>query len=300
MNSERDDLDKFRDDYLDYLENARDEPPALEGLPEEQRLAAESFIASIRAARGVDPYASRPSIEQLLASRSLNIDRANELGEVLQNHLRDTVDHRAVVAPDAASTAVGLASVFVIQARGMRIRVVPETTSSDLDFALTKRAEDIDRVFSAFPDSHAVLYTTMGQEPLAVVLDRGDVQRAIETPSGEMRAPRLRRSVIDAGTACEVWLRGMIPEFKPLDIGLFDPTPATESALDSYRLASMAVDQVCSDGARARIEAKRVAWGNFGDREAQGLAAILQEAQRREMSDEEYKSHLNELIGTAA
>ena len=142
---------------------------------------------------------------------------------MLQNHLRDTVDHRAVVAPDAASTAVGLASVFVIQARGMRIRVVPETTSSDLDFALTERAEDIDRVFSAFPDSHAVLYTTMGQEPLAVVLDRGDVQGAIETPSGEMRAPRLRRSVIDAGTACEVWLRGMIPEFKPLDIGLFRP-----------------------------------------------------------------------------
>ncbi len=300
MNSEHDDLDKFRDDYLDYLENARDEPPALDGLTEEQRLIAESFIASIRAARGVDPYASRPSIEQLLASRSATVDRIHELREGLQNHLRHTVDRRAVVAPDAASTAVGLASVFLIQARGMRVRVVPETTSADLNSALTERAEDIDRVFGAFPDSHAVLYTTMGLKPRAVVLDRGDVQGAIETPSGKMSAPRLRRSVIDAGTACEVWLRSLIPEFKPLDTDLFESTIATEAALDTYRLASMAVDQVSTAGARARIEAKRVTWGNFGDREAERLAAILREAQRREMSEEEYRLHLNELIEKAA
>ena len=300
MNSEHDDLDKFRDDYLDYLENARDEPPALDGLTEEQRLTAESFIASIRATRGVDPYASRPSIEQLLASRPATVDRIHELGEGLQNHLRHTVDRRAVVAPDAASTADGLASVFLIQALGMRVRVVPETTSSDLNSGLTERAEDIDRVFSAFPDSHAVLYTTMEPKPRAVVLDRGDVQGAIETPSGKMSAPRLRRSVFDAGTACELWLRSLIPEFKPLDTDLFESTSATESALDTYRLASMAVDQVSAAGARAKIEAKRVTWGNFGDREAERLASILREAQRREMSEEEYRSHLNELIEKAA
>ncbi len=62
-----DDLSSFLERYLDYLENAREEPPAIEALPEEQRPMAESFIHSIRAARGIDPYASRPSIEQLLA-----------------------------------------------------------------------------------------------------------------------------------------------------------------------------------------------------------------------------------------
>ena len=165
MNSERDDLSKFLDIYLDYLENARDEPPALDDLPEEQRLAAESFIKSIRAARGVDPYASRPSIEQLLAWRSHTTDQTGELGEVIQDHLRFTVDHRAVVTTDPASDALGLASTWVVQTRGMRIRVVPETTSDNLDYALTRRAEDISRVFSAFPESHAVLYTTTGQNP---------------------------------------------------------------------------------------------------------------------------------------
>ena len=67
-----------------------------------------------------------------------------------------------MVSPDAASLALGLASVSLIQARGMRIRVVPEADSSDLDFTLTRRAEGIAKVFSAFPDSHAVLYTTTG------------------------------------------------------------------------------------------------------------------------------------------
>ena len=300
MTSERDDLSKFQDAYLDYLEGDRDKPPALEDLPEEQRSAAKAFIDSITAARGVDPYASRPSIEQLLASRSQTNGRTRELGEVLQNHLRLTVDHRALVIPDAASAAVGLASALVIQARGMRIRVVPEASSADLDYALTKRAEDIARVFSEFPDTHAVLFTTTGQELLAVVVDRGDVHRAIETPSGERRAPRLRRSIADAATACEEWLTGMIPDFEPLSIDLPEPTANPESALNPYRLASKVVDEVSTTGARARIEAKRATWGDFGVQEAQRLATIVQEAQLGQLSEEDYKLRLDELVGIAA
>ena len=300
MNSDHNDLSKFRDAYLDYLEGDRDEPPVLEDLPEEQRRAAKAFIDSIAAARGVDPYASRPSIEQLLASRSQTSDRISELGELLQDHLRLTVDPRALVTPDAASAAFGLASALVIQARGMHIRVVPEAYSTDLDYALPRRAEYIARVFSAFPDSHAVLYTTTGQRPLAVVVDRGDVQGAIETPSGEMRAPRLRRSITDAATACEVWLMGMIPEFQPLSTDLIEPTAAPEAALDPYQLASKVVVDVSTAGARARVEAKQDTWRNFGDQEAQRLAAIVHEAQLGPLSEEDYRSHLDELVGEAA
>ena len=289
MTSERYDLNRFRDAFLDYLEGDRDEPPALEGLPEEQRPAAEAFIRSITAARGVDPYASRPSIEQLLVRRSPTSDRIAELGDVLQNHLRLTVDPKASVTPDAASFAVGLASTSVILARGMRIRVVPEMNSADLDHTLIRRAEDIANVFSAFPDSHAVLYTTTGIEHLGVVVDRGDVHRAIETPSGERRAPHLRRTISDAARACEEWITGMIPYFKPLSIDLLEPTAPPESALNPYRLASQIVDEVSVSGARARIEAKRDTWQSFGDQEAQRLAAIVREAQLGQLSDENYR-----------
>ena len=92
MTIEHDDLSRFQDAYLDYLEGARDEPPPLEDLPGEQRRAAEAFIKSITAARGVDPRASRPSIEQLLESWPQTPDPTSKLGEVLQDHLRRTVD----------------------------------------------------------------------------------------------------------------------------------------------------------------------------------------------------------------
>ena len=300
MNSGRDDLSWFRDAYLDYLERHRDEPPALEGLPEDQRPAAEAFIKSITAARGIDPYASRPSIEQLLVRRSQANDLSAEFDRVIRDHLRATVDPRASVTPDAASAAVGLASVSVIRARGMRIRVVPETSSTELAHAITSRAEDIADVFSAFPDSPAVLYTTAGIVRLGVIVDRGDVHGAIETPSGERRAPRLRRSIADASTACEEWLTGMIPNFAPLRISLSESTAAPESAMYAYHLASRVIDELSADGARARIEAKRTTWRDFGLQETQRLASIVQEAQLGHMSEEAYKFHLDRLVGVAS
>ena len=300
MTSERDPLSKFRDAYLDYLEDLGDEPPALQDLPYEQRSAAEAFIKSITAARSVDPYASRPSVEQLLARRSQTYDQTGELGEVIQNHLRLTVDPKASVTPDAGSAAFGLASTSVILARGMRIRIVPETDLADLEYALTGRAEEITQVFNAFPDSDAVLYATTGKERLGVVVNRGDVCTAIETPSGEIRPPHLRRSIADAATACEEWFTGLMPEFKPLGPDLFDPKVDPESVLDTFHLASMVVNEVSTSGARARIEAKRATWQGFGDPEAHCLAAIVQEAQLGPLSEENYKAHLDELVGIAA
>ena len=253
---------------------------------------------SITAARGIDPHASRPSIEQLLRSRTS--DPASKLGAALQDHLRLTVDSRALVEPDVASATVGLASTLVIQARGMRMRVVEEENSQNLDRALASRAEDIAKVFSAFPDSHAVLYTTTAQGTHAVVLDRGDVHGAIETPSGERRAPRLRRSIAKATIACEVWLKGIIPEFEPLSTDLLESASAPELALDPLHLATKVVGEVTSAGFRARIEAKRTTWQDFGDMEAHCLADIVQEAQRGDLTEEIYKSHLDEMVRRAA
>ena len=292
-------LSKFRDAFLDYLEGHRDKPPALDDLPGEQRPAAEAFIKSITAARGVDPYASRPSIEQLLTMPSRSYYHTDELDEALQNHLRLTIDPGAIVTPDAASEAEGMASTSVILARGMYMRVVPETELADLEYAIASRAPDITRVFKAFPDSSAVLYTTTGKDRLGVVVDRGDVCSAIETPSGNMRAPCLRRPIIDAASACEEWLKGMIPEFKPLDSDLFDPEIERQVGLNAYRLASLVVDEVSASGARARIEAKRATWRDFGDQEAHHLANIVQEAQLGRLSEESYKAHLNEIVGIA-
>ena len=66
MSSQHDGLSKFRAAYLDFLEGERDHAPSLEGLNDTDRKTAEAFIASTEDAAGIDPYASRPSIEQLL------------------------------------------------------------------------------------------------------------------------------------------------------------------------------------------------------------------------------------------
>ncbi|MDE0507774.1 MAG: hypothetical protein OXI17_03970 [Gammaproteobacteria bacterium] len=111
MTNKNEELRMFQEKYLDFLEGGHDAPPTLENLGDEERRLAEAFIETIKAARGIDPYASRPSIEQLLESRSEKADTHRKFGTGLQLHLRETVDPEAVVSVDTASDATGLDSI---------------------------------------------------------------------------------------------------------------------------------------------------------------------------------------------
>ena len=300
MTTDHEQLRAFQEAYMDYLEGDRDAPPPLDDLAGEQRRAAEAFIETVKAARGIDPHASRPPLEELLESGSNVAAASKELGVGLQHHLRNGVDPEARVAPDSASAATGLDSSLVIQARGVRIRVVEEA-SENLDSALVDRAGDIAKVFSTSPDCQAVLYTTAGQHPRGVVLARGDVCEAIETPSGEQRPPRLPRTVAPAAMACEAWLKGLVPEFKPLSRELLEGATAAQlSSMDALELASKVVGEVSRSGVRAIIEAKREAWGRFGAREVELLAALVEDARSGRLSPDSYESRLDELSRMAA
>ena len=299
MNTDHEELRAFQEAYFDYLDGDRDAPPDLDGLAGKQRRAAEAFIETIRATRGIDPYASRPPLEQLLEPSSEAAKERGALGTGLEYHLRKTVDPEALVTVETAAGATGLESSLVIQARGVRMRVVEEG-SENLGDGLARRAGDIARVFSRFPDCQAVLYTTGGEGARGVVLVRGDVHEAIETPSGEERPPRLPRVALAAPAACEVWLKGLIPEFKPLRRELLEGATAGQSSIDAFELASMVVDEVTASGARARIDAKREAWGRFGSREVRQLAELVEDARGGRLSTESYKSRLDKLSGMAA
>ena len=67
MSTVSDNLSKFRTAYLDYVEGNRTEPPSRDSLNDKERRVAEAFIESTAACAGIDPYASRPSLERLLA-----------------------------------------------------------------------------------------------------------------------------------------------------------------------------------------------------------------------------------------
>ena len=85
-----------------------------------------------------------------------------------------------------------------------------------------------------------------------------------------------------------------------MSTNLLKPTTAPESAVDPFQLAMKVVREVSLAGSRAKVEAKKDTWRDFGDLEAQHLAAIVQEAQRGQLSEEVYKSHLDELVRIAA
>ena len=293
-------LSEFRAAYLDYLEGERAEPPTTEGMPEAQRRTAEAFVESIEAARGIDPYASRPSIEQLLAAGTRIATWVAAIGEDLQAHLHINVDPSAMVVADVAAGASGLDSNLMIHARGMRLRAILESHSADLDDAFAGRLSAIAAVFGAFPDTNAVLYATAVPEPVGVVVDRGDIQDAIETPSGESRPPSLRRPPTDIETACSAWLMDAIPEFDAFSAELLESAAKFESSLDSNRVAAKAVAEVSTAGTRARIEAKRATWSALGERETRQFKAILDEAYRWGMSEDEYRHQLEMIAGTAA
>ena len=304
MSKERDNLTNFLDDfidaYLDYREGEVDEPPTLNDLTEEQRQAAESYIKSITDARGIDPYASRPSIEQLLATRALNEGSVEALSRSLQAQLRTQIDAAAIVMADVAAEAAGLASELLIRARGMRIRAVVEQPLTDLDAVFLGRVGEIAAVFGAFPDTSAVLYATTGSEAVGVLVERSDVHSAIETPSGENEAPRLRRPVMDAEMACALWLREAIPEFDPVSADLVKHSVGSESSLNAYLLATDALDGLVASGRRARIETKREAWVALGDSEVEYLAAIVTDALGDGLPGEEYRRRLDDEVEIAA
>ena len=300
MTKKPDNLSDFRSAYLDYLEGERPVAPLIDGLTGKERRAAEAFVESITTARGIDPYASRPSMEELLAILTRTGDDVDELGEMLQAHLRHGVDQAAVVLGDVAADAAGLASALVVHAHGMRLRVVVEPPSVDLDTAFRDRVADIAAVFGAFPDISVVLYATTGADAAGVIVEREDVYSAIETPSGAVSAARLRGPVMDAASACAMWLQEAVPEFESLQADLLGSPAAPEALPDPLSLATRVVDELVVAGNRARIGAKRVAWGTLGETESQGLAAIVDDAQHGRLSSEEYRRRLEDTVEMAA
>lgn len=70
MTESDDRVDAVVEDFLDHLEGLS-EAPALDDLGADERARAEALMRSLEAGRGIDPYASRPSLEQLLAGTPL-------------------------------------------------------------------------------------------------------------------------------------------------------------------------------------------------------------------------------------
>src|SRR5688500_3737497 len=108
-------VDEALDAYFAFLEGIAEEP-RLDHLCYNERTEAEQLIASLRAARGIDPEATRPSLAALIARSQAAPPAASEgaIEQTLQAGLQQSADANALVVPDVASAAAGLTSRFVV------------------------------------------------------------------------------------------------------------------------------------------------------------------------------------------
>lgn len=299
MTQPLDPIDELLDEYFDYLEGIGEEP-SLDHLTDEQRSEAEQLIASLKAAQGIDPAASRPSVASLLARAATRQQAASAetFRAELQESLQSQVDPGAQVLPDAAAPAAGLESRFVAHLRGLRIRVVVED-DADLDAGYGARVPAIAAVFGAFPDTSAVLLTTLGDPPIGTIVDRDDIVTAIETPSGRPRAPRISRPLADPADACRHYVSSVMPPFEPFEYVASRHPAGSVEVLDVDQVVAAAVQEVIDAGTRARLPAKKTAWTSLGNRETAGIGDALRGALGGAFDDSSFRQQVEELVEVA-
>lgn len=301
MTELQDPIDELLDAYFDYLEGVGEEP-SLDHLTSEQRAEAEQLISSLKAAQGIDPEASRPSLAALKARASARRDAISveSLGANIQTSLRRSADPRARVAGDVAAQAAGLASALVIYARGLRIRVLVVDEGADIDAAYAASVPSIAAVFGAFPDSNAVLVTNLDPIPLGAIVDRDDIVTAIETPSGRARPPRISRPVLHSPDACAHYVTETMPAFEPFEhVASHHAAMSSGNVVDVDRIAAGAVEEIAASGTRARLAAKRDSWASLGRPEAALLATALRRALAGEFDEASFRQQVEELVDVA-
>ena len=313
MTESDDRVDAAVEDFMDHLEGLS-EAPALDDLDADERDRAQALISSLEAGRGIDPYASRPSLEQLLAGTPLETaldasrfgaerQRAGEPGpagegqrqraggwgpgpgegEHMLGRIREQLALYAPfhvdIWPDSAAAAVGVDSdlVALVSAQRLRIRIRTDV-DGPLALASLDPAAVAGPLFGAFPDTAGVIVVYPDDELSSVAIDPFDTEHCIETPAGTVAPPATHRPVMPLIDT----VRGYLDEIAPaLDttVGL-DALPAAEvdSATIARGAATRAVERVILDGRRAKINAKQVTWSGLGEPEIHAISDLVLDA----------------------
>ena len=287
MTESDDRVDAVVEAYMDHREGLG-EAPALDDLDAEERARAEALIGSLQAGRGIDPYASRPSLEQLLAGTPLEpaLD-AGALGYAgegdLLGRIRDQLSRYAPfhvdIWPDNAAAAIGIHSDFVVLVSAQRLRIqIRGDVDGPSKLAALDPAAVAGPVYGAFPDTAGVVVVYPDDELSSVAIDPFDTEPFIETPAGTVARPVLHRPVLPLVDTVRAYLDEIAPALDTT-VGL-DAMRADEvdPALVARDAASHAVQRVVLDGRRAKIDAKRAAWSGLGQPEIDAISDLVLDA----------------------
>jgi hypothetical protein len=298
MTESDDRVDAVVEAFLQHLEGLS-EAPALDDLDADERARAEALIGSLEAGRGIDPYASRPSLEQLLAGTPLETaldasrfsaerqraagrgsegDGQHMLGKV-REHLTLYAPFHVDIWPDDAAAAIGIDSDFValVSAQRLRIQVLADVDGPSALASLDPAAV-AGPLFGAFPDTAGVIVVYPDDELSSVAIDPFDTEHVIETPAGTVAPPVTHRPVMPLVDTVRAYLDEIAPALDTT-AGL-DVLPAAE--VDSARIARdaaiRAVERVILDGRRAKIDAKQVTWSDLGQPQIDAISDLVLDA----------------------
>ena len=284
MTESDDRVDAVVEAFMDHLEGLS-EAPALDDLGADERARAEALMGSLEAGRGIDPYASRPSLEQLLAGTPLEtaLDASRFNADDTRGRIREQLTLYAPfhvdIWPDDAASAIGIDSDFValVSAQRLRIQVL---TDVDGPFALASLdpAAVAGPLFGAFPDTAGVIVVYPDDGLSSVAIDPFDTEHCIETPAGTVAPPATHRPVMPLVDTVRAYLDEIAPALDTT--AALDALPAAEvdTAGIARAAATRAVQRVILDGRRAKIDAKQVTWSDLGEPEIDAIGDLVLDA----------------------
>jgi len=207
---------------LDHLEGTA-ERASLDHLTDLERREAEQIMASLEAARGMDPYASRPSIERLLAGTSFEelLRTQNRVSADVADveTVRDVlagVDARARVEVDRSNGTVTVVYSYL----DLRARFMTVEADASEPFVTDAVRSTVEAILRTDPDTTRVGVVATGSEELITqMLAAHDLGRTITIPSGSSHTEW--EPPLPLALAVRRMLEQCAPEWDRFD---FDPT----------------------------------------------------------------------------
>lgn len=279
MTESDDRVDAVVEAFMDHLDGLG-EAPVLDDLDADERSRAEALIGSLEAGRGIDPYASRPSLERLLAGTPLErFDLGGDMLARVRDQLTLYAPFHVDVWPDAAAAATGINSDFVALVSAQRLRIqIRDDVDEPTSLASLDPSAVAGPLYGAFPDTAGVIVVYPNDELSSVAIDPFDTEQWIEAPAGTVQPPATHRPVMPLADTVRAYLDEIAPALDTtVDV---DAMRADEidPAVVARAAARRAVERMVLDGQRAKINAKRDTWSGLGEPEINAISDLVVDA----------------------
>ena len=247
---------------------------------------------------GADPVAQALGFEPVPAARGVRLARSDEVLLRITREIGRMHRGALVARDDEAASTTGARSDLLVRVAGVRIRVVV-VGAAELE-RLGPLLAEADRLFYRFPETAAVALVAADDELTSQVVEAQECRPAVETPAGVRVGPRPRRPQLPLRMALGSYLDEIEPLWEEPE-GIAD---AAEAPFDveavAGEIAAAVVRRLADEGSRARIAAKRSAFGALGERDVEALTRLVADVSQGRLAGSAIGQRIEAMVGDAA